>query len=66
MLVAAALLTSNNGSHRDVTPARRGGKFSGKQSLFLQERSERNVSIDTIARIARGLQIEPWRLLKDN
>jgi len=29
------------------------------------ERSERNVSIDNIARIARGLQIEPWRLLKD-
>ena len=29
------------------------------------ERSERNVSIDNIARIAKGLQIEPWRLLKD-
>ena len=28
------------------------------------ERSERNVSIDNIARIARGLQTEPWRLLK--
>ena len=24
------------------------------------ERSERNVSIDNIARIAKGLQIEPW------
>jgi hypothetical protein len=30
------------------------------------ERSERNASIDNIARIARGLQIEPWRLLKDD
>jgi transcriptional regulator with XRE-family HTH domain len=30
------------------------------------ERSERNVSIDNIARIAKGLEIEPWRLLKDD
>ena len=29
------------------------------------ERSERNVSIDNIARIAKGLEVEPWRLLKD-
>ena len=29
------------------------------------ERSKRNISIDNIARIARRLQIEPWRLLKD-
>ena len=28
------------------------------------ERSERNVSIDNIAMIARGLQIESWHLLK--
>ena len=28
------------------------------------ERSERNVSIDNISRIAKGLQIEPWKLLK--
>jgi transcriptional regulator with XRE-family HTH domain len=28
------------------------------------ERSQRNVSIDNIARIAKGLKIEPWRLLK--
>ena len=28
------------------------------------ERSERNVSIDNISRIARGLQVEPWKLLK--
>lgn len=27
------------------------------------ERSERNVSIDNIARIAKGLKIEPWKLL---
>jgi transcriptional regulator with XRE-family HTH domain len=30
------------------------------------ERSERNVSIDNIARISKGLQVEPWRLLKDD
>jgi transcriptional regulator with XRE-family HTH domain len=30
------------------------------------ERSERNVSIDNIARIAKGLHIEPWRLLRDD
>ena len=29
------------------------------------ERSERNVSIDNIARIAKGLRVEPWTLLKD-
>ena len=29
------------------------------------ERSERNVSIDNIARIARGLDVEPWKLLRD-
>ena len=29
------------------------------------ERSERNVSIDNIARIAEGLGVEPWSLLKD-
>lgn len=29
------------------------------------ERSERNISIDNIARIARGLDTEAWRLLKD-
>jgi transcriptional regulator with XRE-family HTH domain len=33
-------------------------------ALASVERSKRNVSIDNIARIARGLQIEPWRLLK--
>jgi transcriptional regulator with XRE-family HTH domain len=30
------------------------------------ERSERNVSIDNIARIAKGLQIDAWRLLKED
>ena len=34
--------------------------------LSAVERSERNVSIDNIARIARGLKIEPWKLLKDD
>lgn len=29
------------------------------------ERSERNVSIDNIARIATGLRTEPWQLLRD-
>ena len=29
------------------------------------ERSERNVSIDNIERIAKGLSVEPWVLLKD-
>ena len=29
------------------------------------ERSERNVSIDNIARIAEGLSIEAWVLLRD-
>jgi transcriptional regulator with XRE-family HTH domain len=30
------------------------------------ERSERNVSIDNIARIANGLRVEPWALLKSD
>jgi transcriptional regulator with XRE-family HTH domain len=30
------------------------------------ERAERNISIDNIARIAKGLRVEPWRLLKDD
>lgn len=30
------------------------------------ERSERNVSIDNIARIAQGLDTEAWQLLKDD
>jgi hypothetical protein len=30
------------------------------------ERAERNVSIDNIARIAKGLQVEPWKLLRDD
>jgi hypothetical protein len=29
------------------------------------ERAERNVSIDNIARIAKALAVEPWKLLKD-
>ena len=29
------------------------------------ERSERNVSIDNIARIARGLKVKAWTLLDD-
>jgi transcriptional regulator with XRE-family HTH domain len=34
--------------------------------LSAVERSERNVSIDDVARIARGLKIEAWKLLKDD
>ena len=30
------------------------------------ERAERNVSIDNIGRIAKGLRVEPWRLLRDD
>jgi transcriptional regulator with XRE-family HTH domain len=30
------------------------------------ERSERNISIDNIARIAKGLHIEAWKLLKED
>jgi hypothetical protein len=30
------------------------------------ERSERSASIDNIARIAKGLKVEPWWLLKDD
>jgi transcriptional regulator with XRE-family HTH domain len=30
------------------------------------ERSERNVSIDNIARIAKWLRVEPWQLLMDD
>jgi transcriptional regulator with XRE-family HTH domain len=32
--------------------------------LSAVERAERNVSIDNIARIAKGLRVEPWTLLK--
>ena len=40
---------------------------SGINRTYLSgvERSERNVSIDNIARIAEGLQVDPWKLLKD-
>jgi transcriptional regulator with XRE-family HTH domain len=34
--------------------------------LSAVERSERNVSIDNVARIARGLKVEAWKLLKDD
>jgi transcriptional regulator with XRE-family HTH domain len=40
---------------------------SGLNRTYLSgvERSERNVSIDNIARIAKGLRVDPWTLLKD-
>jgi transcriptional regulator with XRE-family HTH domain len=34
--------------------------------LSAVERAERNVSIDNIARIAKGLKTEPWKLLKSD
>jgi transcriptional regulator with XRE-family HTH domain len=41
---------------------------SGINRTYLSavERAERNVSIDNVARIAKGLKVEPWRLLKDD
>jgi transcriptional regulator with XRE-family HTH domain len=41
---------------------------SGINRTYLSgvERSERNVSIDNVARIARGLRVDPWKLLKDD
>jgi transcriptional regulator with XRE-family HTH domain len=33
--------------------------------LSAVERAERNISIDNIARIAKGLGVEPWVLLRD-
>ena len=40
---------------------------SGINRTYLSavERAERNVSIDNIGRIAKGLKIDAWRLLKD-
>jgi DNA-binding XRE family transcriptional regulator len=40
---------------------------SGMNRTYLSavERAERNVSIDNIGRIAKGLRVEPWTLLKD-
>ena len=41
---------------------------SGLNRTYLSsvERAERNVSIDNIARIAKALEVEPWKLLKDS
>jgi Helix-turn-helix len=40
---------------------------SGMNRTYLSavQQAERNVSIDSIGRIAKGLHVEPWRLLKD-
>lgn len=40
---------------------------SGLNRTYLSsvERSERNISIDNIARIAKALGVEPWKLLKE-
>jgi transcriptional regulator with XRE-family HTH domain len=39
---------------------------SGVNRTYLSsvERAERNISIDNIERIAKALELEPWRLLK--
>ena len=37
-----------------------------EQYLSAIEQSERNISIDNIVRIAKGLRVEPWRLLKND
>ncbi|MGP0083129.1 MAG: helix-turn-helix domain-containing protein [Steroidobacteraceae bacterium] len=34
--------------------------------LSAVERAERNISIDNIARIAKGLHVDPWKLLRDD
>jgi len=34
--------------------------------LSAVERAERNVSIDNIGRIAKGLRVEAWTLLRDD
>jgi transcriptional regulator with XRE-family HTH domain len=41
---------------------------SGINRTYLSavERAERNVSIDNIARIAKGLGVDPWKLLKSD
>jgi transcriptional regulator with XRE-family HTH domain len=40
---------------------------SGINRTYLSavERSERNVSLDNVARIAKGLGVDAWTLLKD-
>ena len=40
---------------------------SGVNRTYLSsvERAERNVSIDNVARIAKALAVEPWKLLRD-
>jgi hypothetical protein len=41
-----------------------GGAAAWPVAAGAQQRSERNVSIDNIARIAKGLGVEAWRVLK--
>jgi hypothetical protein len=45
------------------TPVHPGSIQGGNVTV---ERAERNVSIDNIARIAKGLHVDPWKLLKDD
>jgi hypothetical protein len=41
------------------------GITTSRTYLSSVERSEHNASIDNISQIAKGLRVEPWRLLKD-
>ena len=45
---------------------RSSNRFATNYYLSAIERSERNISIDNIARIARGLKVKAWMLLDDS
>jgi transcriptional regulator with XRE-family HTH domain len=73
--IGASVKRTHKGSLRDILArnmrllrAKRdqGRAVATRTYLSPVERSERNVSIDKIARIAKGLKVEPWRLLKDD
>jgi transcriptional regulator with XRE-family HTH domain len=51
-----------------VALAKKLWRMNADQQDYLSaiERSERNVSIDNIARIGKGLRVDPWKLLKDD
>ncbi|WP_156042139.1 hypothetical protein [Bradyrhizobium sp. URHD0069] len=49
----------------DCNP-RRSSHGQQRSSFTIGRGSERNVSIDNIARIARGLKVKAWTLLDDS
>jgi DNA-binding XRE family transcriptional regulator len=71
--VALVVVCGAKSSARIPSRAERGlsqealGHECGINRTYLSsvERSERNVSIDNIARIAEALGVEPWTLFKD-